>query len=144
MYLAIARKGISGFIAFTLLLALSSALAIYVYTYATGLYSVYRPRQGYVYGYAVCYNVTGLRVVLPGNTTVCTPRSQGFSSTPYLCILKAGSEMDLLVVYKDRVEHLHINGSCISLLGDRPFKFLGNDDGMSVVFEVKYYDTWTK
>lgn len=144
MYSTVARRGVSGFVAFTLLLALSSMLAVYVYTYSTGLYSAYRPRQGYVYGYAVCYNVTGLRIDLPGNTTVCTTRPQGFSGTLYLCVLRVGLEVDLAAVYRDRVEHLYVNRSCVSLLGELPIKFLGGVDGVSLVFEVRYYDPWTE
>lgn len=144
MGLIIVRRGVSGFVAFTMLLVLSSILAIYMYTYSVNLYPIYRPRQGYVYGYVVCYNVTGLSIVLPNNITVCKPGSQGFSSTLYLCIFRADLEMDLIIVYKNYTENLHINGSCVSLLGDRPIKFLGDSYGLSVVFEVRYHEPWSE
>jgi hypothetical protein len=137
-------RGVSSFVAFTVLLAISSAIAIYIYTYSTSLYSVYRPKQSYIYGYVVCYNVSGLETVLLRNVTLCRSSLNGFSDSRYLCVFRIGLRVNLTIVYRDYLENLFINRSCIALLRDLPLKVFRSDGDMLMVFEVKVYDPWSK
>lgn len=137
-------RGVSGFIAFTILLALSSILAIYVYTYSMSLYPVYKPKQSYIYSYVLCYNTSNISVVLLNNITLCKPGSQSFSNTSYLCVFRVGLKINLTVVYMDHTEDLYVDRNCVSFLNNLPVKVFGYSNDLIVIFEVKHYDPWSK
>ncbi|MEM1645932.1 MAG: hypothetical protein QXL96_08725 [Ignisphaera sp.] len=143
-------KGVSGFIAFTVLLVISSALALYIYTYSSNLYLVYKPKHSYVYGYALCYNVSALKLVIEDGIEICgniyrTPGDVKLSSTKYLCIFRVGKSINLTIVYENFVEVLYINRSCLYLSNSIPLTVHGyNGNSEVVVLEVKTYDPWTK
>lgn len=137
-------RGVSSFIAFTVLLAISTAVAIYIYTYSTSLYPIYRPRQSYIYGYTVCYNISSLEIVFQHNVTLCRSNHSNFNDVKYLCVFRTGLRTNLTVVYKDYVDYMFIDRSCIALLRDLPLKVFKSDGDVLMVFEVRVYDPWSK
>jgi len=62
----------------------------------------------------------------------------------YLCVFRIGLRVNLTIVYRDYLENLFINRSCIALLRDLPLKVFRSDGDMLMVFEVKVYDPWSK
>lgn len=137
-------RGVSSFIAFTVLLAISTAVAIYIYTYSTSLYPIYRPRQSYIYGYTVCYNISSLEIVFQHNVTLCRSNYSNFNDVKYLCVFRTSLKTNLTVVYKDYVDYMFIDRSCIALLRDLPLKVFRSDGDVLMVFEVRVYDPWSK
>lgn len=142
-------KGVSGFITFTILLAVSSALALYIYTYSSNLYLVYKPMHSYVYGYALCYNISATKLILDDDVELCehidrSPGNTEVSNAKYLCIFRVGKPINLTIAYEDFIEVLHIDKRCVHLSSSLPSSAHGYGNDFAVVLEVKTYDPWTE
>lgn len=144
-------KGISGFIAFTILLVISSALSLYIYTYSSNLYLMYKPRHSYVYGHAICYNVSTLKLTFEDNDKVCkniykNPLNDAkLTGTRYLCTFRVDKSINLTIIYENTIDVLYVNRSCLYISNSLPLSAHGhNVYSEVVVLEVKMYDPWTK
>lgn len=137
-------KGVSGFITFTVLLAISSALALYIYASSSNLYLVYKPKRSYVYGYAICYNMSTFRLVVGSAIDLCEGVYGDYNNTMYLCIFRVDEPINLTIVYRYSAEVIHVNRRCTHLSRDLPLIAHGHSSDSAVLLEVKIYDPWTK
>ena len=132
-------KGISSFVAFTVMLAISTALAISMYILTSNTYALHRPLPRYVRGYVVCYNVTGHSIAIGGGISVCRG-----GEARYLCVFRSPAPLNVTVVYSNSADNIYVDEMCVALLGDLPKYAYSRGNDVYAVFEVKLYDPWTE
>lgn len=125
------------------MLAISTALAVSMYAISSGLGAVSKPMPRYVYGYALCYNVTGLDLRLGEGVELCGA-SQATASTRYLCVFKVPGSVNTTAVYSEAIESIYVFNNCVALLGELPLAVYGRSDDSYLVFEVKILDPWSE
>lgn len=134
-------RGLSSFVAVTVLLAVSTSIAVYVYMGSADLRVLYSPRHAYGYGYLVCYNVTGRTISLRGGVRTCHGLS--FGSPRYLCVARVPTRVGVSMVLGNSIAHVDVDNGCLLVLEEVPVHIYTNSSS-GVVIEVRLYDPWTR
>lgn len=134
--------GVSSFVAFTVILAISVSVAISVYALLSNFSIAYRPVHR-VSTIVLCYNVSGYKVVTLGNLDLVNMCING--DLCYLCSFLGLANTNVAVVFKDKVVALNIERDYyLVLLDDVPLHIYGSRDGNIIEGKVKMCDPWTK
>jgi len=136
------RRGVSGFVAFTVLLSISTVIALSLYSLMHDIQSLHRPFIPTLFsGYVICYNVTGLSVSLEEHILVCVEPG---SAPSYLCVFRVSSQLNVTVVYEGSFDVARVYDGCVALLDRVPLAVYGHVGGSHVQLEVKVYDSWAE
>ncbi|MEM1694517.1 MAG: hypothetical protein QXY26_10020 [Ignisphaera sp.] len=135
-------RGLSSLIVFSILLTLSVALSIYVYSVGIGFLEVSKPISRISID-VVCYNVSNFAVSI-SRDVLCIDLCES-NSRCYLCGLDVGLDLNAVLVLEDRVVEMYIDrDKCIVLLDSKLLQFYGYGDSYRVDGRVKIFDPWTK